>query len=78
MDASEMSIKKALTWFRGIGPTLSPQKQEIAAKILKEITERLSFLNNVGLDYLTLSRQSAAFPAAKPSVFASPARLVRD
>lgn len=78
MDASEMSIKKALTWFRGIGPTLSPKKQEIAAKILKEITERLSFLNNVGLDYLTLSRQSAAFPAAKPSVFASPARLVRD
>lgn len=60
MDASEMSIKKALTWFRGIGPTLSPKKQEIAAKILKEITERLSFLNNVGLDYLTLSRQSGS------------------
>ena len=58
--ASEMSIKKALTWFRGIGPTLSPKKQEIAAKILKEITERLSFLNNVGLDYLTLSRQSGS------------------
>ena len=58
MEASEMSIKNALTWFRGIGPNLSPQKQEIASKILKEIIERLSFLNNVGLDYLNLSRQS--------------------
>ena len=60
MEASEMSVKKALTWFRGIGPNLSPQKQEIAAKILKEIIERLNFLNNVGLEYLTLSRQSGS------------------
>ena len=58
IEASDLSIKKALTWFRGIGPTLSPKKQEIAAKILKEIIERLSFLNNVGLEYLNLSRQS--------------------
>ena len=58
MEASEMSIKNALTWFKGIGPNLTPQKQEIAAKILKEIIERLSFLNNVGLEYLNLSRQS--------------------
>lgn len=60
MEASDMSVQKALTWFRGVGPTLTPQKQEIAAKILKEIVERLSFLNNVGLDYLTLSRQSGS------------------
>ncbi len=60
MEASEMSIKKALTWFSGIGPNLTPKKQEIAAKILKEIVERLKFLNNVGLDYLTLSRQSGS------------------
>ena len=60
MDASEMSIQKALTWFSGIEPTLSPKKQEIAHKILKEIIERLTFLNNVGLDYLTLSRQSGS------------------
>ena len=58
MDAATMSIKEALIWFKGIGPTLTPQKQEIASKILKEITERLNFLNNVGLDYLSLSRQS--------------------
>lgn len=60
MDVSEMSIKNALIWFRGIGPTLSSKKQEIAAKILKEIIERLNFLNNVGLDYLTLSRLSGS------------------
>ncbi len=58
MDASEMSIKKALLWFSGIEATLSPKKQEIAHKILKEIVERLNFLNNVGLEYLSLSRQS--------------------
>ena len=58
MDVTEMSIKKALVWFNGILPNLTPKKQEIAAKIIKEISERLSFLNNVGLDYLTLSRQS--------------------
>lgn len=60
MDASEMSIKDALVWFNGIKPTLTPKKQEISAKIIKEICERLSFLNNVGLDYLTLSRQSGS------------------
>ena len=60
MDASAMSIKKALAWFRGVGPTLTPKKQEIASKILKEIIERLNFLNNVGLEYLTLSRQSGS------------------
>ena len=58
MDVTEMSIKKALLWFNGILPNLTPKKQEIAAKIIKEISERLNFLNNVGLDYLTLSRQS--------------------
>ena len=60
MDASDMSIKDALIWFNGIKPNLSPQKQEIASKIIKEICERLKFLNNVGLDYLTLSRQSGS------------------
>ena len=58
MDVTEMSIQKALIWFNGVLPTLTPKKQEIAAKIIKEICERLRFLNNVGLDYLTLSRQS--------------------
>lgn len=58
IEASEMSINKAKDWFAGVEATLTPQKQEIAHKILKEIIDRLTFLNNVGLDYLTLSRQS--------------------
>ena len=58
MEVSDLSIKEALKWFRGVEEKLSPQKRKIAEKILKEIIERLEFLNNVGLDYLTLSRQS--------------------
>ena len=58
MEASEMSIKKARDWFSRVESKLSPKKAEIAHKILKEIIDRLSFLNNVGLDYLSLSRQS--------------------
>lgn len=60
MDASEMSIKKAREWFMGVEEQLTPKKKEIAHKILKEIIDRLTFLNNVGLDYLTLSRQSGS------------------
>ena len=58
IEASDMSIKQALNWFSGVEAQLTPQKQEIAHKIIKEIVERLRFLNNVGLDYLTISRQS--------------------
>ena len=58
MDASELSIKRALEWFSHVEETLTPKKAEIAHRILKEIIERLTFLNNVGLDYLSLSRQS--------------------
>ena len=58
MDASDMSVKEALKWFSSVEAELSHQKAEIAHKILKEIIERLKFLNNVGLEYLTLSRQS--------------------
>ncbi|MBS0124402.1 excinuclease ABC subunit UvrA [Thetidibacter halocola] len=52
----EMSIKEAYAWIGSVNATLTPQKQEIARAILKEIGERLGFLNNVGLEYLTLSR----------------------
>ena len=58
IEASDMSIKQSLNWFSGVEAQLTPQKQEIAHKIIKEIVERLRFLNNVGLDYLTMSRQS--------------------
>ncbi|MEN3950454.1 excinuclease ABC subunit UvrA [Iodidimonas sp. SYSU 1G8] len=57
-EVSEMSIAQAHAWFAGLNDKLRPKDQEIAARILREIVERLGFLNNVGLDYLTLSRQS--------------------
>ena len=60
MEVSDMSVKNALNWFKNVEETLSPQKKQIAHKILKEIIERLQFLNNVGLEYLTLSRQSGS------------------
>ncbi len=52
----EMSIREAFDWCAAVPESLSAQKNEIAAAILKEIRERLGFLNNVGLEYLTLSR----------------------
>ncbi len=57
-EATHVSIKSALEWFLGLNDTLSPQKQKIAARILKEIIDRLTFLNNVGLGYLALDRMS--------------------
>lgn len=55
---TQMSIREASDWAETVFPTLSKQKQDIAGAILKEIRERLGFLVNVGLDYLTLSRNS--------------------
>ncbi|WP_299627136.1 excinuclease ABC subunit UvrA [uncultured Tateyamaria sp.] len=54
----EMSIREAFDWCNTVPEHLSVQKNEIARAILKEIRERLGFLNNVGLEYLTLSRSS--------------------
>ena len=60
IEISDLSVKNALKWFSEVEAQLTPQKQAIAHKILKEIIDRLQFLNNVGLDYLTLSRQSGS------------------
>ena len=57
-EASALSISEAANWFAGIEETLSPSQREIAERILKEINERLGFLKNVGLEYLTLMRAS--------------------
>ncbi len=54
----QMSIKEAFHWCESVPQHLTAQKNEIARAILKEIRERLGFLNNVGLEYLTLSRSS--------------------
>ncbi len=58
-EASELSIRAAAEWFAGVMPTLTPQRAEIAGRILREILDRLRFLVDVGLDYLTLARGSA-------------------
>ena len=57
-EAGTYSIEEAGEWFEKVNDTLNTQQQQIAEKILKEINERLTFLRNVGLDYLNLSRSS--------------------
>ncbi len=54
----QMSIREAADWCENVPGELTQQKNEIARAILKEICERLGFLNNVGLEYLTLARSS--------------------
>ncbi|MBL0934107.1 MAG: excinuclease ABC subunit UvrA [Rhizobiaceae bacterium] len=57
-QVTEMSIRKAVGWFEELPKALNDKHNEIAVRILKEIRERLRFLNDVGLDYLTMSRNS--------------------
>ncbi len=57
-EVSQLSIKHAWAWFKGLDEVLTEKQMEIARRILKEINDRLSFLVNVGLDYLNLSRAS--------------------
>jgi excinuclease ABC subunit A len=57
-EAAALSILDAVGWFGGIEAGLTPSQREIAQRILKEINERLGFLKNVGLEYLTLMRAS--------------------
>ncbi|MER9585349.1 excinuclease ABC subunit UvrA [Mesorhizobium sp. M0051] len=57
-EVTELSIRKADRWFTDLPASLNDKQNEIAVRVLKEIRERLRFLNDVGLDYLTLSRNS--------------------
>ena len=57
-DITNLSIKDANQWFLSLDKELTAKQKEIASRILKEIRDRLSFLNDVGLDYLSLSRNS--------------------
>ena len=57
-EVVQLSIREALDWIETVPANLTDQRNEIAHTILKEIRERLGFLVNVGLDYLTLSRNS--------------------
>jgi len=55
---SEMSIRVASQWFNELSAKLTPTQSQIGERILKEIRERLKFLNDVGLEYLSMSRNS--------------------
>ena len=57
-QTTEFSIGEAVKWFLTLAPKLTAKQREIAERILKEINERLGFLDNVGLSYLTLDRTS--------------------
>ena len=57
-NITEFTIDGALDWFTKIEKKLSKKHRDIGEKIFKEVRERLQFLMNVGLDYLTLSRES--------------------
>ena len=57
-EVAETSIRQSGEWFNTLHHHLTAKQNEIAQRILKEICARLKFLNNVGLDYLTLSRAS--------------------
>ena len=56
MEICDMSIKNSLDFFMNLN--LTEKQEKIAKEILKEIRERLTFMTNVGLDYLTLSRET--------------------
>jgi excinuclease ABC subunit A len=57
-EVSDMSVKGAATWFTELPQRLTSKQNEIAGRVLKEIRERLKFLVDVGLEYLTLARAS--------------------
>ncbi|HWV02810.1 MAG TPA: excinuclease ABC subunit UvrA [Devosia sp.] len=59
-QVSDMSIRAAAKWFTDLPGHLTAQQNQIGERIFKEIRERLGFLNDVGLDYLTLSRGSGS------------------
>ncbi|MDA7763803.1 excinuclease ABC subunit UvrA [Pelagibacterales bacterium] len=57
-DVCKKSIKQLVVWFKTLDKKLTKKESTIAYRVLKELTERINFLNNVGLEYLTLSRNS--------------------
>ena len=59
-EVCDKSIKVLVKWFNNLEKKLTKKEKEIAYRILKELNERILFLNNVGLEYLTLSRSSGS------------------
>ncbi len=59
-EVAALSVKEAANWYEVLPGKLSAKQNEIAGRVLKEIRDRLRFLNDVGLEYLTLSRGSGS------------------
>src|SRR5262249_7726596 len=59
-EACGLSISESVAWFNALPKKFTKKENEIAAKILKEITERLFFLDNVGLSYLSMGRMAGS------------------
>jgi excinuclease ABC subunit A len=59
-QVAQLSVKDAAAWYESLPERLTPKQNEIAGRVLKEIRDRLRFLNDVGLEYLTLSRGSGS------------------
>ena len=57
-EVSLLSVSAAIDWAKGLPAKLDAKRNEIASRVLKEIVDRLTFLRDVGLDYLTLARAS--------------------
>jgi len=57
-EVSKMSIDNAVIWFKNLPNKLNPMQKQISERLLKEIERRLGFLKNVGLEYLTINRES--------------------
>ena len=57
-EVSQMSVEKAREWFLNLNDKLNSTHQKIAERVLKEINRRLGFLQNVGLEYLTINREA--------------------
>jgi excinuclease ABC subunit A len=57
-EVSKMSVEKSVIWFTELPKHLTSMQNQIAERLLKEITRRLGFLRNVGLEYLTINRES--------------------
>ena len=57
-EVSKMSVERSVEWFDALDAQLTKMQSQIAERLLKEITRRLGFLRNVGLEYLTVNRQA--------------------
>ncbi len=73
-EASALSIRRAREWFGAVMPTLTPQRQEIARRILREIEDRLQFLVDVGLTTSPSRAPRRRSRAARASASGSPRR----